>query len=464
MKPLRQIVKKARAGGPMATKKKTQYLCQECGHTEPKWLGKCPSCGAWNTFTEFSPPPVPKGKGTSAPPGQGQILSEIPLEKKERTSTGMKELDQVLGGGLMRGSCILIGGEPGIGKSTLLMQLAGNYEGRILYVSGEESEGQIKNRAVRLGISEKNITLLCSSYLEDIQGLLDREAFDLVMVDSIQTIYSPEGGSTPGTVAQLKTCAFELIQQCKRKDISLFFVAHVTKGGSIAGPKALEHMVDTVLYFESSGTDLRMIRSTKNRFGSVDELGIFAMEEKGLEEVGYPEALFLTDRSEGLPPGIAVAAVYEGSRVFLVEIQALTVSAKGGLGRVYSDKIDHARVNRIAAVLEKHLGLRFSDQDIYANVAGGIKLLETGIDLALAAALYSARTGIPLPQNTVLAGEISLAGELRPISHIERRKKAAEILGYRNFLGPVGHKKGNQDLKKTFQRLFSKETGKVGGS
>ncbi|WP_037570738.1 DNA repair protein RadA [Spirochaeta cellobiosiphila] len=438
----------------MATKKKIHYLCQECGHTEPKWLGKCPNCGSWNSFTEFKEDIV--STKYQPPKVTEQVsLSELKQESVERISTGLSEFDQVIGGGLMRGSCLMIGGEPGIGKSTLMLQLAGKKNSTTLYISGEESALQIKNRASRINISQESIDLLCTNHLEDVLSLINKKTYDFVMIDSIQTLYSSEVGPNPGTVQQLKYCAFELIQRCKAKGITLFLIAHITKGGAIAGPKTLEHMVDTVLYFETSGSELRILRSTKNRFGSVDELGIFSMEQSGLKEIGNPESLFLPQREDIMPTGVSISAVYEGSRVFLVEIQALTVSAKGGLGRVYSDKIEQARINRIAAVLEKQLGINLNDQDIYVNVAGGIKLGETGIDLALAIAIYSAKTNITPPVNSVFAGEISLSGEVRPVSHMDRRKKAAENLGFNNFVGPDQNTK-SLTLVDVFKKLFTK--------
>lgn len=359
-------------------------------------------------------------------------------------ATGIRELDVVLGGGAMRRSAVLFGGEPGIGKSTLLLQAAASASmpdkkdgaSRILYVSGEESPGQIKSRAERLSTDSGKIELLCTYLLADINKALDEINPAFVIIDSIQTIFSPQAGTVPGTINQLKFCAQELISWVKERDAVLFLVAHVTKDGSIAGPKTLEHMVDTVISFERSGDDVRFLRAYKNRFGSVDELGIFQMTEKGLVTVEDPSSIFITRREDRLPPGIAVAPVFEGSRVFLVEIQALTVSAKSSVTRVFSDKIESARVSRIAAVLEKRAGVQFSDQDIYVNVAGGVRLTESAVDLALAAALYSARTDISVPEATSFIGEISLAGEVRPVSKLKQRIKAAESLGFSRIAAP----------------------------
>jgi DNA repair protein RadA/Sms len=356
----------------------------------------------------------------------------------------------------MKRSAILVGGEPGIGKSTLLLQAAAAAEtkGRVLYVSGEESGGQVKMRADRLGISGDRIEIFCSGNLEEIQAIIEAVKPVLIMVDSAQTLFSAGAGSTPGTVNQMKYCSWELVSWIKEHDAALFLTAHVTKDGFISGPKSLEHMVDTVLYFEdssytagASGTahpagaasdgETRFLRAAKNRFGSVDEIGIFTMGEKGLSTVEDPSLLFIVRREGGLPPGIATAAVLEGSRTFLVEIQALTVPAKGAMSRVYSDRIDSARVSRVAAVIEKHLGLRLSDQDLSVNVAGGIRISEVGMELALAFALYSARTGIPVPAKTAIAGELSLAGEVRPLRRLAGRVKTARNLGFTEFIGPV---------------------------
>jgi DNA repair protein RadA/Sms len=338
-------------------------------------------------------------------------------------------------------SAILAGGEPGIGKSTMLMQvsaaLAHSCRVPVLYVSGEESASQIRARADRLGLPVEGITILCTSRLEDVNSAIEEVKPVFVVIDSIQTVYTPDAGLVPGTINQLKYCAQDLITWVKEHDAVLCMTAHVTKEGLIAGPKALEHMVDTVITFERSGDDVRFLRSQKNRFGSVDELGIFSMSEKGMLPVEDPSAMFITRRSGALPAGVAAAPVFEGSRVFLVEIQALTVGAKASLSRVYSDKIDNSRVSRVAAVLEKQTGLVFSDQDLYINVAGGVRLTESAIDLALSAALYSARTNVPLPKETAFVGELSLAGEIRPVTRLKQRVKTAATLGFTEVFAPV---------------------------
>jgi DNA repair protein RadA/Sms len=370
-------------------------------------------------------------------------LSTVDPLEGTRIKSGIDELDRVLGGGIMKRSAILVGGEPGIGKSTLLLQTAAAAvtKGRVLYVTGEESAGQVKMRADRLGISGDRIEIFCSGNLGEIQPIIEALKPVLIMIDSAQTLFSAEAGSTPGTVNQMKYCSWELISWIKEHDSAIFITAHVTKDGFISGPKSLEHMVDTVLYFEDSAQtnsgDTRFLRAVKNRFGSVDEIGIFTMGEKGLSAVEDPSLLFLVHREGDLPPGIATAAVLEGSRTLLVEIQALTVPAKGSISRVFSDRIDSARVSRVAAVIEKHLGLRLSDQDLYINIAGGIRIAEVGVELALACALYSAKTASPVPAKTAIAGELSLAGEVRPLRRLPARVRTARNLGFTEFLGPA---------------------------
>ena len=426
------------------------YKCTNCGYSQPKWLGRCPECGEWNSLEEIiidRNALTPGGRGSEQVQKQKPVdLASVQAMEAVRLSTGIEEFDRVLGGGATKRSAILLGGEPGIGKSTLLLQTASsaaanlkNQTGKILYVSGEESAAQIKDRANRLGVDSSNIQVLCSSRLEDTLDALDSLNPVFVVIDSIQTIYSAEAGLIPGTVNQLKYCANELIAWVKERDSVLIMTAHVTKEGTIAGPKSLEHMVDTVISFERNTDDIRFLHAQKNRFGSVDELGIFTMTEKGLVPVQDPASLFLTKRSESQttqPAGVACTPVFEGTRVFLVEIQALTVPAKASVSRVYSEKIDSGRVARVAAVIEKRCGLKFSDQDIYVNVAGGVRLTESSIDAALACALYSARTDIPLNTNTAVFGELSLAGEIRPVTKSKQRVKAAQNLGFSKVVAP----------------------------
>jgi DNA repair protein RadA/Sms len=451
------------------------YRCSSCGHEEPKWLGRCPECGEWNTLIETAASGRVSGAGFSrdAAPGippQSLPLSSIDPQEGSRIESGIPELDRVLGGGIMKRSAILVGGEPGIGKSTLLLQIAAaaRTKGRILYISGEESAGQMRMRSDRLGLSAQasRIEIACSGRLEDINALLDSVKPVVVLVDSAQTLYSTEAGQTPGTVNQMKYCVWELISWVKEHDAALFLVAHVTKEGLIAGPKTLEHMVDTVLYFEGAAStandgESRFLRASKNRFGSVDEIGIFIMGERGLAPVEDASRLFLVRREGELPPGVATAAVLEGSRSLLVEIQALTVIAKGGISRIFSDRIDSARVSRVAAALEKHLGVRLSDQDIYVNVAGGIRIAEVGVELALACAIYSARTGLALPAGLVIAGELSLTGEIRPVRRLAGRQRTARGLGFTHFLGPAPAE-GSPESPETFEGGTLIHAGNIG--
>ena len=353
------------------------YKCSSCGYSQPGWLGRCPSCGEWNSLEECivdpnaaSPQLNKAGLATKVKPVP---LAKISIQGQGRITTGNAEFDRVLGGGATKRSAVLIGGEPGIGKSTLLIQTAALMLGegaKVLYVSGEESASQIKGRSVRLGLKTDSVEILCTLRLEDILDALDAVNPTVVIIDSIQTVYSAQAGLVPGTVNQLKYCANELIAWVKERDSVLFMTAHVTKDGMIAGPKSLEHMVDTVISFERSNDEVRFLRAMKNRFGSIDELGIFEMEAEGLKCVADPSSLFLTRREGGTPAGVACVPVFEGSRVFVVEIQALTVPAKAAVNRVYSDRIDSARVSRVAAVLEKRAGLKFSDHLVLRGKLG----------------------------------------------------------------------------------------------
>ena len=430
----------------MAKSRTSAFVCDSCGHDEPKWLGRCPACGEWNSFKEVRLGP-PTGKTSSITGSrrhiipreiaEPKILSAIDPTPPQKYPTGNEELDRVLGGGLTPGAAVLLGGEPGIGKSTLMLQVAANLPGLGLYISGEESPGQIKTRADRLKLPQDSLEVLCETNLETLIELLAHRKPAYLVVDSIQTLVSEEAGSIPGTPSQLKIAGHRLTTWAKASGIPLFLIAHVTKEGTIAGPKVIEHLADTVLYFDHSSSDLRILRSSKNRMGSVDEVGLFHMGVTGLTPIADPAGLFLEHRKDGPPQGSAVAAVYEGSRILLVEIQALTVPSKGGIGRIYSDRIDNARVSRIAAVLERHAGLRLSDQDIYVNVAGGLRISDTGAELALALALFSARSAKALPGDMVAVGEISLAGEVRPVPHLRRRIKTASDTGLVRFFAPA---------------------------
>ena len=412
-----------------------RYVCSECGHIENKWNGRCPECGAWNTFVEEKVVPKQKGKAEASPVMDESVrkLSDIPYEKAMRVSSGIDELDRVLGGGVMRPSSVLVGGEPGIGKSTIMEQMLSNLSDTsdVLYVSGEESPSQVRLRADRLGLRSDRISVFCDTRLEALLDLLERIRPGYIVIDSLQTLYSASIASLAGSPNQVRACCMELSLLAKRIGAAIFFIGHVTKDGNLAGPKIVEHMVDTVLYFESAETGMRLLRASKNRFGSVDEIGLFTMDDKGLRGIKDPSAAFLSSRPDGsLPSGIAFTPVVEGSRTFAVEIQALVVPAKTSLQRIYSERIDSARVSRVAAILQRHAGLQLADQDIYVNVAGGMRLSEVSIELALALALYSSRQDIPVPRGIAAFGELSLAGEVRPVPFHDRRVKALVSMGY----------------------------------
>jgi DNA repair protein RadA/Sms len=418
-------------------KSRTTFLCTVCQHEEPKWLGRCPECGSWNSFEESVQSSSGK-KSRERADSFPQPLSSIETKEALRLDSGLSEVNRVLGGGIMKGSVALLAGEPGIGKSTLMLQLAAGIQstGRVLYISGEESPVQIRLRADRLGASGSRIEIFSETELSALLRVCQNVKPIVVILDSIQTVYSEDIGNVPGTVNQIKLCAQELIDWAKSHGAALFLVGHVTKEGYIAGPKIVEHMVDTVLYFDSGNAEIRILHCAKNRFGSVDEIGIFEMGEKGLHQVENPASVFLSNRVGEQPPGIAVAPVYEGSRILLVEIQSLVVPAKGGVSRVFSERIDSARVSRMAAVLEKHLKVRLSDQDIYVNVGGGIRISEVGVDLSLCLSLYSARISQPIPSLTAIVGEISLAGEVHPVGHMDRRIRAVQEMGFSRLISP----------------------------
>lgn len=420
----------------MAKKESTVFVCENCGHQEPKWMGKCPECGSWNSFNEEVLIATDSNSNVLID-DKVRKLSSVQYEKNMRTQTGILELDRVLGGGVMRPSSVLVGGEPGIGKSTIMLQMisALSEKGKALYISGEESPSQVKLRAERLGLEGNKINIYCDVRLEHIIKTLEDIKPEYVIIDSLQTIYSSNIPSPPSSLNQIKATAMELIVFCKRNNVALFFIGHVTKDGALAGPKIIEHMVDTVLYFETIETGMRLLRSSKNRFGSVDEIGIFLMSVKGLVGVKDPSSFFLVSREKGeIPAGIVFTPIVEGTRTFVVEIQALVVPAKSGYQRVYSDRIDSSRVQRIAAILERHASLDLSDYDIYLNVAGGMKLKEGSIDLPIALALYSSKINKPLPLETASFGELSLAGEVRPVQFAEKRKKTLKEMGFSNII------------------------------
>jgi DNA repair protein RadA/Sms len=407
-------------------KAKTIYVCQACGTQHPKWQGQCSGCGVWDTLVEEITTPV----SSAVKAASSHTLTFVSLQHQE--------WDRVCGGGLVPGSALLVGGDPGIGKSTLLLQLAANLAAKhtTLYISGEESTNQIRLRAERLGIADANVALASSSHLEPVLTALKEAQPTLVIIDSIQTLSSTLLDSAPGTVAQVRLCAHELVKAAKKYGFSLVLVGHVTKDGTIAGPKVLEHMVDTVLYFEGDrGHQFRILRTVKNRFGATDEIGVFMMGDKGLEEVANPSALFLSQR-RGEVSGAAVLAGMEGTRPLLVEIQALVTPSPFGTPRRTTVGWDVNRLAMVLAVLEARAGLPFSGKDVYLNVAGGLRIQEPAADFAAAAALASALTGTPLPGDTVFFGELGLSGEIRPVAQAAQRLKEAAKLGFKSAIIP----------------------------
>ncbi|HBH60321.1 MAG TPA: DNA repair protein RadA [Nitrospiraceae bacterium] len=419
------------------SRSKVLYQCQSCGYASPKWLGKCPDCGGWNSFSEEQRVTGLKRQGTAEP----VALSEISASTGARYSTEIKELDRTLGGGVVMGSVVLIGGDPGIGKSTIILQsLKGLTKlGKVLYVSGEESPEQIKIRADRLNIASDEIILLPETSLEGIISVAQKINPKVIVIDSIQTIFSIELPSAPGSVGQIRECATKLMFMAKKNSIPLFIIGHVTKEGAIAGPKVLEHIVDTVLYFEGDkGNPFRILRAVKNRFGSTNEIGVFEMQGSGLKEVDNPSELFLSERPENVP-GSVVTVSLEGTRPLLVEIQALVTASSFGVPRRTAIGVDYNRINLLVAVLDKRLGLHLGGMDIYVNVVGGLKIDEPAIDMGIAAAIASSFKNKTIEAGTFTFGEVGLSGEMRAISQAETRIKEAAKLGFKKGVVPANN-------------------------
>lgn len=425
-------------------KVKTHYQCQSCGFTSPKWLGKCPDCGTWNSLVEERKETVSSRSSVLAHFRKTEPLplSSITGGNAQRTSTGIKELDRVLGGGVVSGSVILVGGDPGIGKSTLLLQATSGLSkkcGRILYVSGEESPEQIKLRAERLSINSDEIVLLSETALENIVDTALKLSPKVMVVDSIQTAYTGELLSAPGSVSQVRECAAKLMIFAKRSDIPVFLVGHVTKEGTIAGPRVLEHIVDTVLYFEGDrGHSYRILRTVKNRFGSTNEIGVFEMSDSGLIEVENPSELFLLERPLDVP-GSTVVASLEGTRPLMVEIQSLVSQTNFGIPRRTAIGIDFNRVNLLVAVLEKRVGLHLGGMDIFVNVVGGLRLMEPAVDLGTIVTIVSSLKNIPIDPKTFVFGEVGLSGEIRAVTQAELRIKEAPKIGFKRVIMPFGN-------------------------
>lgn len=426
-------------------KLKSVYICQNCGYNSPRWLGKCPECAQWNTFQEEvveSKPSKTKKSEVAARSAEISLISDISSHDYVRTKTNIDELDRVLGGGLVKGSVLLIGGDPGIGKSTLMLQVANNIKDKkFLYVSGEESSFQIKLRSDRLKYSLNNFYVVSETNLEIVESLVENEKPEILVIDSIQTIFDPKLESASGTVSQLRDCTAALIKLAKSKGIIVFIVGHITKEGMIAGPKVLEHMVDVVLQFEGERThSYRILRGIKNRFGSTNEIGIFEMTDVGLKEVLNPSEVFLSQRNYGAS-GCIISCSIEGSRPILIEVQGLVTSTNYGMPQRTASGFDYKRLNLLIAVLEKKIGLFLNKSDIFVNIAGGVKIDEPAIDLAIAMSIYSSSRDIPLDSETVVLGEIGLSGEIRTISYIDKRINESAKLGFKKIIIPKGNLK-----------------------
>ena len=422
-------------------KSKTIYSCTECGGQTPKWQGQCPHCTAWNTLIEsVAEPTMKSGNRFSALAAIGKVqnLSEVEAGEIQRTPTGIEEFDRVLGGGMVQGAVVLIGGDPGIGKSTILLQIMAHLsrQQNTLYVSGEESAQQIALRAKRLSLDARSLRLLPEIQLEKIQSTIAQEKPNIVVIDSIQTVYSEQLTSAPGSVSQVRECAAQLTRIAKTNNICMWLVGHVTKDGTLAGPRVLEHIVDTVLYFEGdTHSSFRLIRAFKNRFGAVNELGVFAMTEKGLREVSNPSAMFLSQHGVQVA-GSCVMVTQEGTRPLLVEIQALLDEAHSPNVRRLSLGLEQNRLAMLIAVLHRHAGIACYDQDVFINVVGGIKLTETGSDLPTILAMVSSLRNKPLPEKLVVFGEVGLAGEVRPVQRGQERLREAQKLGFTQAIIP----------------------------
>lgn len=426
-------------------KGKTIFFCQECGYESAKWLGKCPGCGQWNTFVEE---PIVKTKAeatTALSMVEPLPLSEITYDDTVRIDTGIGELNRVLGGGVVPGALMLLAGDPGIGKSTLTMQMTQSIhtDGNILYVSGEESGHQLKMRAERMGVNNPNLYILTETNLTEVEKHIQKIQPAVMVIDSIQTVFLPEITSAPGSVSQLRECTGRILQWAKGRGIAIFVVGHVTKDGSVAGPRVLEHMVDTVLFFEGErSNNFRILRAFKNRFGSTNEIGVFEMHEKGLVEIENPSELFLSERpKEGI--GSVVIPCIEGTRPVLVEMQALVASSPYGQPRRMTNGIDYNRTAMLLAVLEKRMRLPIGNQDIFLNVVGGLKIEEPAVDLGVIVALVSSMQNRPIPSTVIVLGEVGLTGEVRTIQFLDKRLTEARKMGFELAIVPQGNLKRN---------------------
>ena len=434
---------------------KTKYVCQSCGYENPKWLGKCPECMKWNSFVEEIEDKSSKSnhretfvidKSSQKPVN----INSITIKHEERFSSGINELNRVLGGGIVRGSLVLVGGDPGIGKSTLLLQVSESVAQsgkKVLYISGEESESQIKMRAERLNAKSENLFIMAENNLNIIEHNLEGFDPDLIILDSIQTVFTPDIASAPGTVSQIKEGTSRFMRISKKMGISTFVVGHVTKEGALAGPKIMEHMVDTVLYFEGERYNTyRLIRAVKNRFGSTNELGVFEMSEKGLQELENPSKALISEKPENASGSVIVSTV-EGTRPMLLELQALVSPTSFGIPRRTATGIDFNRVNLLLAVLEKRAGMQIQNQDVYLNIVGGIKINEPSMDLGVILAVASGFRNIPVSGEVAVTGEVGLTGEIRGVSYIEKRISECRKLGFKKIIIPKSNYEAVKDVK-----------------
>ncbi|MCT4586083.1 MAG: DNA repair protein RadA [Peptostreptococcaceae bacterium] len=434
-------------------KKKTKFICQNCGTVQLKWMGRCPDCDEWNTLVEeLEETTVDRrnvkfiDKISAKKPIK---INEIEIGKEERFKTGIEEFDRVLGGGIVKGSLVLIGGAPGIGKSTLLIQVAkilDNIGKKVLYVSGEESVAQIKLRSDRLDIKSEDIYLFGENNLYNIEKIVEELEPEILIIDSIQTMYNPDLSSAPGSVSQVRDSTSSLMKICKGRGISTFIVGHVTKDGGLAGPRVLEHMVDTVIYFEGDRYNTyRMIRAVKNRFGSTNELGLFEMNDKGLKEILNPSSVLISERNKEVS-GSCISSIMEGTRPILVEVQALVSPSNVGIPRRTSLGIESSRLSLLLAVLEKRIGINASSKDVYLNIVGGLRLSEPGMDLAIISSIVSSHKNISISEKTVVIGEVGLTGEVRGVSFLEKRLLEAKKLGFEKAIIPKSNLKNVKEI------------------
>ena len=431
-------------------KPSTVFVCSNCGNESSKWFGRCPACNEWNTCYEEKVNLKSSGKSASKKTATTVKLDDVKKQDIVRTKTGFGELDRVLGGGLVKGSLTLLGGEPGIGKSTLILQICDKIkgEGQVLYVSGEESAQQIKIRADRLGIKNNDIVFLGETDIDVIEDAILKTNPKLVIIDSIQTMYSDEITSGPGSVSQVREITAKIMKMCKQEEITTIIIGHVTKDGNIAGPRVLEHMVDTVLYLEGERYfAYRILRGVKNRFGSTNEIGMFEMNDIGMCEIDNPSSVLLSEKNENVAGSIVVASI-EGTRPILVELQALTATSVFGMPRRTANGIDYNRLTLLIAVLEKRTGLPLGNQDVYLNIVGGIKINEPALDLGIILAVSSSFKNIPIPNDVIAIGEVGLTGEVRSVNQIEKRIKEAEKLGFKKCIIPESNKKLLKDTYK----------------